>query len=164
MLILVIITIHKSMEGTGVMPDFKVDRLGYYKSGGGDIIKVIHIDSKVIGFDGSNLGEVIGIDVKNRELVTYDLSGVSRPTRYSEELVEYLGDTPIFLIDSTGYYKNRAGNTVRVIHICDKDYFSTYPVFVIDEGIGTYYRTTPYGKSNSTEDLDLVELVSKQFI
>jgi hypothetical protein len=150
------------MEGMDVMLDFKIDKLGYYKNKTGNIIKVVHIDSKVIEFDVSNLGEVIGINVKYRELVAYDLFGVCR-TRYSEELVEYLGDTPIFLIDSTGYYKNRAGNTVRVIHICDKD-SSTNPIFVIDEGIGTYYRTTLYGKSDSTEDLDLVEFVSKQFI
>jgi hypothetical protein len=157
--ILVTIIIHKSMEGMDVMLDFKIDKLGYYKNKTGNIIKVVHIDSKVIEYDVSNLGEVIGIDIKNRELSAYDLFGVCK-TYYPDNLVEYLGDTPIFLLDSVGYYKNRAGNTVRVIHICDKDSPSS-PVFVIDEGTGKFYTTNIYGKSDSTENLDLVEFVSR---
>ncbi len=142
--------------------NFKVDKLGFYETGMGHVVKIIYIDSKNVEYDSYEKGPIVGIYIIDREITFYDKSGrnIEHQKNAPSSLIKYLGDTPVILIDSVGYYKNRAGNTVKVIHICDRN-SSSSPVFVIDEGTGKFYTTNIYGKSDSTENLDLVEFVSR---
>lgn len=77
MLILVTTVTHKSMEGMGVMPDFKVDRLGFYSNNWGSVIKVVHISNseELIINVIDILAPVLGISVATNEVFFYEKSG-----------------------------------------------------------------------------------------
>jgi hypothetical protein len=150
---------HTEIKGNKTMQ--VLDKLGYYLTMNGTVVKIVYIGLKPIDYNFQwSVGDVIAVNELSNELLFYNKNGEFIEGDMELNLIQYLGEKPILYVKTEGYYKCRNGSIVRVIHICDKESLEQ-PVFVIDEGTSKYYTVSIYGKNSKFPDLDLIEFISK---